>query len=491
MELPVVDARLAAQQALQDDPVQRKLQIDALRDRLAEPNKDAAAQRKLKEACQGFEAIFLQRVWEQMRKNVAKEGYLHSRDEESYQSMFDQELVKKMADAGGIGLADMLQEQLSIKLGKASIASSPGMLKNKQHILALENPAMPLPTVPGFNDRPKAKGDELYTPLEQGNGGKDAAGKTAAQTVAAAELAAARVAPAQTQNSGSALSALPGPVENPARQAGLGMQSQFMLGAGLAARMGVNGNNSAGVAAPTLATAPAAGQIDPAAVQAGNQLLPGANALQQAGQANQANQILPGQNQSTGLEQALTQAAGPGQGQSLGAPGTALPGQGAMPPLPQLDNIPQAGGNAAALFRRPEGASGQPGVTEQSAAAEPARQRRRPRGFGGITMAEAQNTVKKSELNPFAQNWPVAGSGLNGRNRFAGGRQHNAQPEVGRAELEEPSILRPPTQSMGQAQGSPRNEAEIRDLPQGNAEGGGIRQISQAEVEAALRRMTN
>ena len=488
MELPVVDARLAAQQALQDDPVQRKLQIDALRDRLAEPNKDAAAQRKLKEACQGFEAIFLQRVWEQMRKNVAKEGYLHSRDEESYQSMFDQELVKKMADAGGIGLADMLQEQLSIKLGKASIASSPGMLKNKQHILALENPAMPLPTVPGFNDRPKAKGDELYTPLDQANAGKDAAGKTAARTVSAAELAAARVAPAQAQNSGGALSALPSPVENPARQAGLGMQSQFMLGAGLATRMGVNGNNSAGVAAPTLATAPAAGQTDPAAAQAGSQPLPGGNALQQPGQANQ---ILPGQNQSTGLEQALTQAAGPTQGQSLGAPG-----QGALPPLPQLDNTPQAGQNAA-LFRQPEGASGQsglagqPGATEQTAAAEPVRQRRRPRGFGGITMAEAQNTVKKSELNPFSQNWPVAGSGLNGRNRFAGGRQHNAQPEVGRAELEEPTILRPPTQNMGQAQAAPRNETEIRDLPQGNAEGGSIRQISQAEVEAALRRMNN
>ena len=428
-----------------------------------------------------------------MRKNVAKEGYLHSRDEESYQSMFDQELVKKMADAGGIGLADMLQEQLSIKLGKASIASSPGMLKNKQHILALENPAMPLPTVPGFNDRPKAKGDELYTPLDQANAGKDAAGKTAARTVSAAELAAAKVAPAQAQNNGSALSVLLGQAENPARQAGLGMQSQFMLGAGLATRMGVNGNNSAGVAAPTLATAPAAGQTDPAAAQAGSQPLPGGNALQQPGQANQ---ILPGQNQSTGLEQALTQAAGPTQGQSLGAPGMALPGQGSLPPLPQLDNTPQAGQNAA-LFRQPEGASGQsglagqPGATEQTAAAEPVRQRRRPRGFGGITMAEAQNTVKKSELNPFSQNWPVAGSGLNGRNRFAGGRQHNAQPEVGRAELEEPTILRPPTQNMGQAQGSPRNETEIRDLPQGNAEGGDIRQISQAEVEAALRRMNN
>lgn len=60
-----------------------------------------------------------------MRKNVTKEGYLHGRDEESYQSMFDQELAKKMAEAGGIGLADMLEQQLSVKLGKASIASSP------------------------------------------------------------------------------------------------------------------------------------------------------------------------------------------------------------------------------------------------------------------------------------------------------------------------------------------------------------------------------
>ena len=67
MELPTVDPRLSAQQALQDDPVQRKLQIDALRERLAEPGKDDAAARKLKEACQGFESIFLQRFWEQMR----------------------------------------------------------------------------------------------------------------------------------------------------------------------------------------------------------------------------------------------------------------------------------------------------------------------------------------------------------------------------------------------------------------------------------------
>ena len=454
MELPVVDPRLSAQQALQDDPVQRKLQIDALKERLAEPNKDEAAQRKLKEACQGFEAIFLQRIWEQMRKNVAKEGYLHSRDEEAYQGMFDQELVKKMADAGGIGLADMLQQQLSIKLGKASIASSPGILKGKQQILPLENPAMPLPTVPGFNDRPQAKADDLYTPLPQ-EGGQQETGQASAQAVKAGELAATKVTPAQ--NNQAALSAMTRPVDNPGRQPGLGMQSQFMLGAGLAARMGVNGNNSA-LAAQGQA-------VQPQAAQTGASPLPGLNSMN----LNQGNPV---------------QTAGLAQPQDLGAAGEALAEQGSLPPLPQLDSDPRTP-NRTSLF-------GQPGqsarAAEQPVAAEAPRQSRRPRGFGGITMAEAENTVKKSNLNPFAQNWPVASAGAGKSNRFSGRGQHNAQPEVGRAELKEPSVLRPPVQNMTEAK-APRNETEIKDITPPAAQGAGIRQISQAEVEAALRRM--
>lgn len=452
MELPVVDPRLSAQQALQDDPVQRKLQIDALKERLAEPNKDEAAQRKLKEACQGFEAIFLQRIWEQMRKNVAKEGYLHSRDEEAYQGMFDQELVKKMADAGGIGLADMLQQQLSIKLGKASIASSPGILQGKQQILSLENPAMPLPTVPGFNDRPQAKSDDLYTPLNQ-EGGKQESAQAAVQAAKTGELAAAKVTPAQ--NGQAALSALTRPVDNPGRQPGMGMQSQFMLGAGLAARMGVNGNNSA---------VPAQGQ----AVQAGSPLLAGQN-LMNMNQGNPA------------------QTGGLAQPQDIGAAGETLAEQGALPPLPQLDSDPRTMNNTS-LF----GQAGQTGQSAraagQPAASEAPRQRRRAQGFGGITMAEAENTVKKSNLNPFAQNWPVASAGVGKSTRFSGRGQSNAQPEVGRAELEEPSVLRPPVQNMSEAR-APRNEAEIKDITPPNAEGAGIRQVSQAEVEAALRRM--
>ncbi len=108
------------------DLVQKKLAVDGLKKRLGD-GKDS--DKKLREACEGFESIFLQKMWEQMRKNVKKEGYLHSKDEEAYQSMFDVELAKKMTSAGGIGLADMLQQQLSQKLSKTSRSTGPGALR--------------------------------------------------------------------------------------------------------------------------------------------------------------------------------------------------------------------------------------------------------------------------------------------------------------------------------------------------------------------------
>lgn len=132
------DSQLALQNAMREDPIQKKIAMDELRKRIAgEPDKE----KKLREACQGFEAIFIQKVWEQMRKNVPKEGYLHSKDEETYQSMFDQELAKKMSSAGGIGLADMMYEQLSQKLGESSRTTTPSRLALDPNLGNLERPA--------------------------------------------------------------------------------------------------------------------------------------------------------------------------------------------------------------------------------------------------------------------------------------------------------------------------------------------------------------
>lgn len=115
------DNTLAMMQLDQQNMIQKKLDMDSLRQRLAgKPDQKA----KLREACEGFESVFIQKMWEQMRSNVQKSGYLHSRDEHMYQGMYDAEFSKKMASAGGIGLADMLYEQLSQRLGESSRTTS-------------------------------------------------------------------------------------------------------------------------------------------------------------------------------------------------------------------------------------------------------------------------------------------------------------------------------------------------------------------------------
>ena len=83
-----------------------------------------AKEKKLREACEGFESIFIQKMWQEMRKTVNQSSFLHGREEQFWQDMYDQELAKKMTSAGGIGLANMMYEQLSSHLTSASRATA-------------------------------------------------------------------------------------------------------------------------------------------------------------------------------------------------------------------------------------------------------------------------------------------------------------------------------------------------------------------------------
>ncbi|MBR4741795.1 MAG: rod-binding protein, partial [Desulfovibrio sp.] len=86
-----------------------------------------AKEKKLREACQGFESIFIQKMWQEMRKTVQQTSFMHGREEQFWQDMYDQELAKKMTSAGGIGLADMMYEQLSSHLTSASKVTAGNM----------------------------------------------------------------------------------------------------------------------------------------------------------------------------------------------------------------------------------------------------------------------------------------------------------------------------------------------------------------------------
>ena len=84
----------------------------------------AQKEKKLRESCEGFESIFIQKMWEEMRKTLPKSTLLHGKEEQFWQGMYDQELAKKMTSAGGIGLADMMYAQLSRGLTSASRATA-------------------------------------------------------------------------------------------------------------------------------------------------------------------------------------------------------------------------------------------------------------------------------------------------------------------------------------------------------------------------------
>lgn len=134
---------------------------------------EAQKEKKLREACEGFESIFIQKMWQQMRATLPKTNMLQGKEEQYWQSMYDQELAKDMTKAGGIGLADMMYDQLSRDLVSASRTTASAASSQQQsggnNFTAT---AAPLP------------GLEASTPAKQ------AAGPVAAYNVSSAALAA-------------------------------------------------------------------------------------------------------------------------------------------------------------------------------------------------------------------------------------------------------------------------------------------------------------
>ncbi|MFP4213105.1 MAG: peptidoglycan DD-metalloendopeptidase family protein [Desulfohalobiaceae bacterium] len=75
---------------------------------------------ELEQASKDFEALFIQKLWQQMRKTLPEDGMMRSGMQEKYLSMFDQEFSKKMTEAGGIGLSQMIMQNLDQGLDKGA-----------------------------------------------------------------------------------------------------------------------------------------------------------------------------------------------------------------------------------------------------------------------------------------------------------------------------------------------------------------------------------
>lgn len=88
--------------------------------------KNAKEDAKLKAACTDMEAVFLNILWQQMRRSVPKNTLFgQSNQEEIMRSMLDSEMTKNMAQAGGVGLADTLYRQLTLTANKPDKGQAP------------------------------------------------------------------------------------------------------------------------------------------------------------------------------------------------------------------------------------------------------------------------------------------------------------------------------------------------------------------------------
>lgn len=74
---------------------------------------DKTDEARLEKACKDFEAIILNKMLSSMRKTVPEGGLFEkSYGEKIYQSMLDEELSKKIAHGKGMGLGQLLFQQL-------------------------------------------------------------------------------------------------------------------------------------------------------------------------------------------------------------------------------------------------------------------------------------------------------------------------------------------------------------------------------------------
>ena len=68
---------------------------------------------KLKNACEDFESIFISQMLKEMRNSIPKSGLLDGGNEQdAYLSLFDEAFSKSMAQGGGIGLGNILYQNV-------------------------------------------------------------------------------------------------------------------------------------------------------------------------------------------------------------------------------------------------------------------------------------------------------------------------------------------------------------------------------------------
>ena len=70
------------------------------------------SEKDMEKVARDFESVFVNKLFESMRKGVPKSGLLDSSAMKMYQSLMDQELAKLMSERKGMGIGEMVYKDL-------------------------------------------------------------------------------------------------------------------------------------------------------------------------------------------------------------------------------------------------------------------------------------------------------------------------------------------------------------------------------------------
>jgi len=72
-----------------------------------------ASQKEMEKVARDFESIFINKLFESMRKAIPKSDLLDSSAMDMYQTMLDQEMAKELSTKKGMGIGEMVYNDLS------------------------------------------------------------------------------------------------------------------------------------------------------------------------------------------------------------------------------------------------------------------------------------------------------------------------------------------------------------------------------------------
>jgi len=100
-----------------------------------------AEKAELRKACRMFESLYLQMLWKSMRKTVDKTGLVDGGfGEEIFTDLLDQAVSDRFVERGSMGIADMLEKQLSRRPSRQSGADIQHYLKGVERQAPLTLP---------------------------------------------------------------------------------------------------------------------------------------------------------------------------------------------------------------------------------------------------------------------------------------------------------------------------------------------------------------